>query len=99
MTSQEKVHLAIDCLPTTLEKPMNGTKPSFNRWTVMDYFRAYTSQDITPNMVAERFIASVNESLKPPLQMGFFINYNVEDILRQANESTLRYQKGTLSKR
>ncbi|KAL2342881.1 hypothetical protein Fmac_004166 [Flemingia macrophylla] len=45
--------------------------------------------------VAERFIAAVNESSKPPLQMGFFINYNADDILRQANESTLRYQKGT----
>jgi hypothetical protein len=46
--------------------------------------------------VAERFIAAVDESSKPRLQMGFFINYNVEDILRQANESTIRYQKGTL---
>jgi len=45
--------------------------------------------------VAERFIAAVDESSKPTLQMGFFINYNVEDILRQANESTLRYRKGT----
>ncbi|MCI27376.1 fatty acid amide hydrolase-like, partial [Trifolium medium] len=44
--------------------------------------------------VAERFIAAVDESSKPRLQMGFFINYNVEDILRQANESTIRYQKG-----
>ncbi|CAI8619187.1 unnamed protein product [Vicia faba] len=95
LTSPEKVHLAIDCLPTTtLEKSVNGTKPSFHRWTIMDYFGAYTSQDITPNMVAERFIASVGESSKPPLQMGFFINYNVEDILKQANESTLRYHKG-----
>jgi len=45
--------------------------------------------------VAERFIAAVDESSKPPLSMGFFINYNPEDILRQADESTLRYQKGT----
>ncbi|CAK8537133.1 unnamed protein product [Lathyrus sativus] len=45
-------------------------------------------------MVAERFIASVNESSKPQLQMGFFINYDVEDILKQENESTLRYHKG-----
>ncbi|KAL2614311.1 hypothetical protein AAZV13_08G002400 [Glycine max] len=61
----------------------------------MDYSRAYSSGDITPLMVAERFIAAINESSKPPLRMGFFINYNAEDILRQANESTLRYQKGT----
>ncbi|RYR66248.1 hypothetical protein Ahy_A03g012229 [Arachis hypogaea] len=44
--------------------------------------------------VAERFIAAVAESSKAQLQMGFFINYNTEDILRQADESTLRYQRG-----
>jgi tRNA U55 pseudouridine synthase TruB len=27
--------------------------------------------------------------------MSFFINYNVEDILKQATESTLRYERGT----
>lgn len=46
--------------------------------------------------VAERFVAAIDESIKPPLQMGFFIHYNVDDILRQATESTLRYQRGTL---
>jgi hypothetical protein len=45
--------------------------------------------------VAERFVAAIDESIKPPLEMGFFINYNVDDILRQATESTLRYQRGT----
>lgn len=46
--------------------------------------------------VAERFVAAIDESVKPPLQMGFFIDYNVDDILRQATESTIRYQRGTL---
>jgi hypothetical protein len=45
--------------------------------------------------VAERFVAAIDESIKPPLEMGFFISYNVDDILRQATESTLRYQRGT----
>ncbi|TKY60468.1 Fatty acid amide hydrolase [Spatholobus suberectus] len=94
LTPQEKVQLAIECLPTSSEKAHNGTKPSFSRWTIMDYSRAYSSGEITPLMVAERFIAAVDESSKPPLRMGFFINYNADDILRQANESTLRYQKG-----
>ncbi|KAG5014364.1 hypothetical protein JHK85_020500 [Glycine max] len=95
LTPQEQVQLAIECLPTSSEKAHNETNPSFSRWTIMDYSRAYSSGDITPLMVAERFIAAINESSKPPLRMGFFINYNAEDILRQANESTLRYQKGT----
>ncbi|XP_058724390.1 fatty acid amide hydrolase-like isoform X2 [Vicia villosa] len=44
--------------------------------------------------VAERFVAAIDESAKPPFQMGFFIDYNIDDILRQATESTLRYQRG-----
>ncbi|MED6149889.1 hypothetical protein PIB30_066956 [Stylosanthes scabra] len=60
----------------------------------MDYYKAYSSGNTTPSMVAERFIAAINESVKPPLQMGFFIDYNPDDILRQANESTLRHKAG-----
>ncbi|KAH6833863.1 hypothetical protein C2S53_019427 [Perilla frutescens var. hirtella] len=44
--------------------------------------------------VAERFIAYVRDSSSPEQQMSFFINYNVEDILKQASESTLRYERG-----
>ncbi|KAK7399341.1 hypothetical protein VNO78_10523 [Psophocarpus tetragonolobus] len=96
LTPQEQVQLAIECLtlPTSSEKSYNGKKLSFSRWTIKDYSRAYRSGEITPLMVAERFIAAVNESSNPPLQMGFFINYNADEVLRQANESTLRYQRG-----
>lgn len=47
--------------------------------------------------VAEQFIYAVRESSNPPFPMSFFINYDVEDILRQARESTLRYERGNLS--
>ncbi|KAL1364647.1 hypothetical protein HN51_012793 [Arachis hypogaea] len=98
LTPQEQVQLSIDCLPTSSSEEdddaLNGKNSSFCRWTIMDYSRAYSSGDITPRMVAERFIAAVAESSKAQLQMGFFINYNTEDILRQADESTLRYQRG-----
>ncbi|RYR19088.1 hypothetical protein Ahy_B03g063769 [Arachis hypogaea] len=97
LTPQEQVQLSIDCLPTSSSEDddaLNGKNSSFCRWTIMDYSRAYSSGDITPRMVAERFIAAVAESSKAQLQMGFFINYNTEDILRQADESTLRYQRG-----
>ncbi|WJX40931.1 hypothetical protein P8452_28355 [Trifolium repens] len=90
----EKVQHAIDCLPISLENKPNETNRSFCRWTIMDYYKAYRSGDITPRLVAERFVAAIDESIKPPLEMGFFINYNVDDILRQATESTLRYQRG-----
>lgn len=45
--------------------------------------------------VAERFIDAVRESCNPQLHMSFFINYDTEDILKQATESTLRYERGT----
>ncbi|WVZ25841.1 hypothetical protein V8G54_004385, partial [Vigna mungo] len=94
LTPQEQVQLAIECLPTSSEKAQNETNTSFSRWTIMDYYKAYSSEAITPRAVAERFITAVDESSKAPLSMGFFINYNPEDIRRQADESTLRYQKG-----
>ncbi|KAK7410929.1 hypothetical protein VNO78_02162 [Psophocarpus tetragonolobus] len=95
LSPPEKVQLALDCLPKSSSgETLDGTNTSFCRWTIMDYAKAYRSGDITPSLVAERFIAAIDESTKPPLQMGFFIHYNADDILRQATESTLRYQKG-----
>ncbi|XP_007048552.2 PREDICTED: fatty acid amide hydrolase [Theobroma cacao] len=91
----ERVQHAINCLPLTLEKSLDDLKSScFRRWTITDYSRAYNSGEITPRMVAERFIDAVRESSSHPLPMSFFINYDAEDILRQATESTLRYERG-----
>ncbi|MCI03358.1 fatty acid amide hydrolase-like, partial [Trifolium medium] len=58
------------------------------------FANSFDLRRLSIQQVAERFIAADDESSKPRLQMGFFINYSVEDILRQANESTIRYQKG-----
>ncbi|XP_039042685.1 fatty acid amide hydrolase-like [Hibiscus syriacus] len=91
----EKVQRATVCLPSTLENSLESLKPGyFRRWTVMDYSRAYRSGEITPLKVAERFIDAVRESSRRPLPVSFFINYDAEDILRQATESTLRYERG-----
>ncbi|XP_022750870.1 fatty acid amide hydrolase-like [Durio zibethinus] len=91
----ERVQQAIKCLPVTLEKSLDDLKSScFRRWTIADYSRAYSSGEITPKRVAEQFIDAVCESSSPPLLMSFFINYDAEDILRQATESTLRYERG-----
>ncbi|KAL2347171.1 hypothetical protein Fmac_001171 [Flemingia macrophylla] len=95
LSPPEKVQLALDCLPKTSGETLDdGTDSPFCRWTIMDYAKAYCSGDITPIMVAERFIDAIDESTKPPLQMGFFIHYSPDDIIRQATESTLRYQRG-----
>ncbi|KAJ6677924.1 TRANSAMIDASE [Salix viminalis] len=94
LSPSEQVQQAMGCLPLPSEKIVNGLKPSFCRWTIMDYSKAYTSGEITPYKVAERLVAAIRESSSPPLDMAFFINYDAEDILRQAKESTLRYERG-----
>jgi hypothetical protein len=48
------------------------------------------------SQVARRFLAAVKECSGPGLNMAMFISYNPEDIIRQAEESTIRYQQGRL---
>ncbi|MBA0844965.1 hypothetical protein Goarm_005858, partial [Gossypium armourianum] len=91
----ERVQQAIKCIPVASEKSLDDLKSScFRRWTIADYSRAYSTGEITPLRVAEHFINAVRESCSPPLPMSFFINSDAEDILRQAKESTLRYERG-----
>ncbi|KAL9356475.1 hypothetical protein Peur_049728 [Populus x canadensis] len=94
LSPSEQVQQAINCLPLPSQKIVNGLKPSFRRWTIMDYSKAYSSGEITPCMVAEQLVTAIRESSSPPMDMAFFINYDAEDILRQAKESTRRYERG-----
>lgn len=94
LSPSEQVQQAMDCLPSYSKDILGPSKPNFHRWTIMDYSRAYISGELTPLMVTERFISFILESSSPPLRMAFFINYNAEDILRQATESTHRYERG-----
>ncbi|KAG6775347.1 hypothetical protein POTOM_018791 [Populus tomentosa] len=94
LSPSEQVQQAINCLPLPSEKIVNGLKPSFRRWTIMDYYKAYSSGEITPCMIAEQLVTAIHESSSPPMDMAFFINYDAEDILRQAKESTRRYERG-----
>ncbi|EXC28053.1 Fatty acid amide hydrolase [Morus notabilis] len=94
LSPQEKVEEAVNCMRMSFKNISEGVTASFRRWTILDYSRAYTSGELTPKVVAERFIEAVRESSNPPLQMSFFINSDAADILRQATESTFRYQQG-----
>ncbi|XP_058091298.1 fatty acid amide hydrolase-like isoform X2 [Magnolia sinica] len=94
LSPSDQVQQAVQCLPLQSETVVGDPASSFRRWTIQDYARAYSSRATTPLVVAERFITAVKDSSKPDLQMSFFINHYVEDILRQATESTLRYEKG-----
>ncbi|KAM3293515.1 hypothetical protein ACQJBY_036834 [Aegilops geniculata] len=89
----ERAQEAVGCLPGLADP----SSPGFRRWTTRDFTRAYTSGEITPAMVARRFLAAVEECSGPDLNMALFISYDPEDILRQAEESTLRYQQGGTS--
>ncbi|XP_020106586.1 fatty acid amide hydrolase-like [Ananas comosus] len=95
LTPAERVRQAVSCLPSGLESTLTNPSSSFKRWTIQDFSSAYSSGETTPLAVAKRFLAAVKESSGPNLNMAFFINYNAEEILSQAEESTLRYQKGT----
>ncbi|KAJ9536903.1 hypothetical protein OSB04_029636 [Centaurea solstitialis] len=78
---------------TSNDKTMTTTT-TFHRWTIMDYSRAYTSGNITPHMVAERLVSAIMQSSGPEMDLSFFINYESQDILKQATASTLRYERG-----
>ncbi|KAJ6827052.1 fatty acid amide hydrolase-like [Iris pallida] len=95
LSPAERVRDVMDSLPTNLDTNEGGQFPNFRRWTIRDYSRAYTYGEITPLMVAKQFLAAVADSVGSDPRMSFFINYDAGDILRQATDSTLRYQKGT----
>ncbi|KAL4590472.1 hypothetical protein LXL04_003402 [Taraxacum kok-saghyz] len=95
LSPAEQVQQAKGCLPSLDTRFKKSTSDeSFHRWTIMDYSRAYESRQITPLMVAERFVSAVMQSSGPGADMSFFINYESHDILKQATESTLRYERG-----
>ncbi|KAM0914813.1 hypothetical protein ACQ4PT_011286 [Festuca glaucescens] len=92
LSPAERVQEAVGCLPERLESTL--VADGLKRWTIRDFSRAYSSGETTPAQVAKRFLAAVKESSDPTLNMGFFISCDPEDIMKQAEESTLRYQRG-----
>ncbi|KAJ1686182.1 hypothetical protein LUZ63_017572 [Rhynchospora breviuscula] len=91
----ERVREAMNCLPASLESTLTGEFSSgFKRWTIQDFHRAYATGEASPLMVATRFLSAVKECSGPKLNMAFFISYDADDILKQAEESSLRYQQG-----
>ncbi|XP_047049146.1 fatty acid amide hydrolase-like [Lolium rigidum] len=92
LSPAERVQEAVSCLPERLESTL--ATDGLKRWTIRDFSNAYSSGEITPVQVAKRFLAAVKESSGPTLNMGFFISCDPEDIMKQAEESTLRYQRG-----
>uniref|UniRef100_A0A0E0MCW8 Amidase domain-containing protein n=1 Tax=Oryza punctata TaxID=4537 RepID=A0A0E0MCW8_ORYPU len=95
MSPAERVQEAVVCLPARLESALaDPLLPRFRRLTIRDFTSAYISGEITPVMVVRRFLAAVKECSGPDLNMALFISCNPQDIIRQAEASTLRYQQG-----
>uniref|UniRef100_A0ACD5XZ71 Uncharacterized protein n=1 Tax=Avena sativa TaxID=4498 RepID=A0ACD5XZ71_AVESA len=92
LSPAERVQEAVSCLPARLESTLAGD--GLKRWTIRDFSKAYSSGETTPVQVAKRFLAAVKESSGPTLNMAFFISCDPEDVMKQAEESTLRYQRG-----
>ncbi|KAG0520227.1 hypothetical protein BDA96_08G055500 [Sorghum bicolor] len=99
LSAAERVQEAVGCLPARLEATLAADAPSvgLRRWTVRDFHDAYRSGETTPVQVATRFLAAVRESSSATgsgMNMAFFISCDHDDVMRQAEESTLRYQRG-----
>ncbi|GJN38291.1 hypothetical protein PR202_gb27319 [Eleusine coracana subsp. coracana] len=92
----ERVHDALQCLP-----PYNPSlrwsaeeKVPFLYWKIRDFAHAYQSGITTPSAVAEHVITGVEEwnNKKPPMPM--LIYFNADDIRKQAEASTKRFEQG-----
>jgi len=92
----ERVHEALRCLPQYDPSVRWTTEenPPFLYWKIRDFAHAYSSGITTPSVVAEYVIAGIEEwnNKKPPMPM--LIYFNAEDLKKQAEASTKRFQRG-----
>lgn len=92
----ERVHEALQYLPSYDPSVRWATeeKLPFLYWKIRDFAHAYSSGITTPSVVAEHVIAGVEEwnNKKPPMPM--LIYFNADDLRRQAEASTKRFEQG-----
>ncbi|XP_025823927.1 fatty acid amide hydrolase isoform X2 [Panicum hallii] len=92
----ERVHEALQYLPPYDPSVRWATeeKLPFLYWKIRDFAHAYRSGITTPSVVAEHVIAGVEEwnNKKPPMPM--LIYFNADDLRRQAEASTKRFEQG-----
>ncbi|GMH42524.1 hypothetical protein BSKO_10443 [Bryopsis sp. KO-2023] len=74
--------------------PTSHEKSEKNRVTIKDYHRAYTNGDCSPLDVAQRIIRVLSDWEKSGRSLAWFISWDENEIIRQATESTDRYQRG-----
>ena len=88
---QKDVRASLETWP----QPTENTAGEFKYWSVRDYAQAFESGRKTPLDVAQTFLAAVKESETHQPPMRFFIAQQEDDLLRQAQEATERWQAGT----
>jgi Asp-tRNA(Asn)/Glu-tRNA(Gln) amidotransferase A subunit family amidase len=66
----------------------------FNFKTVLDYAEAYRSGETTPEEVAERLLAAIDESQAREPSMSILIAWKRDDLMAQARASTERIKSG-----
>lgn len=94
----ERVEEALQCL-APYDPSGRFTSPDeknpFLYWKIRDFAYAYRSGITTPSAVAEYVIAGVEEwnNKTPPMPM--LIHFNADDLRKQADASTKRFEKGS----
>jgi len=82
----------VNLKPSHSDENMEGGDPPFRHWTIYDFTTKYKNGEITPTEVVKRVIKLARET-KDKNPMIVFINE--EDALKEACESTKRYEQGT----
>lgn len=93
--SVDRVEVALKCLPhydptSTWTSDMSA----FRYWKIRDYAYAYRSRLATPSTVAERIISAIEEFSRKMPPAPLLISFDSEDIRKQAEASTQRFEKG-----
>ncbi|CAA7034814.1 unnamed protein product [Microthlaspi erraticum] len=93
----ERLETALKCLPQyDPSRSLHADpKPTFRYWKIRDYAHAYRSNLTTPSEVAKQIISIIKEFNydKPPTP--FLVKFDANDVLKQAEASTLRFQEGS----
>ncbi|XP_038708901.1 fatty acid amide hydrolase-like isoform X1 [Tripterygium wilfordii] len=93
---EDRVESALKCLPhyDPVSCSLGDLASTFQYWKIRDYAYAYRSRIVTPSTVAERIISVVEEynNKSPPCPL--VISFNAEEVRKQAEASTLRFEEG-----
>ena len=89
-------HHAADqrAVPPLIHAPATHEPPGFRFPGIDDYHEAYRRGDLSPEQVAERFIAQRGESERGPRPLRAFIAVRQDDLLAQARASAERWRSG-----